>query len=123
MSKMESLWLNSKGKLRRFFSKLLIAMQLYPIIAPSVLAGAGNIEETNIVIPFSSEAQRFADSTATNGINGIKNTATSMATGAAVTTVEEWLSYFGTAQINLNVDNDGHWDNSSFDFLTPVYEN
>lgn len=91
MSKMESLWLNSKGKLRRFFSKLLIAMQLYPIIAPSVLAGAGNIEETNIVIPFSSEAQRFADSTATNGINGIKNTATSMATGAAVTTVEEWL--------------------------------
>ncbi len=123
MSKMESLWLNSKGKLRRFFSKLLIVMQLYPIIAPSVLAGAGNIEETNIVIPFSSEAQRFADSTATNGINGIKNTATSMATGAAVTTVEEWLSYFGTAQINLNVDNDGHWDNSSFDFLTPVYEN
>ncbi|WP_336220730.1 inverse autotransporter beta domain-containing protein, partial [Citrobacter amalonaticus] len=46
-----------------------------------------------------------------------------MVTGAAATSVQEWLNQFGTAQIKLNVDNDGNWDDSSFDFLAPLYDN
>ncbi|MGN7790364.1 inverse autotransporter beta domain-containing protein [Enterobacter sp. 22452] len=46
-----------------------------------------------------------------------------MATGAAVTSVQEWLSHFGTAEVKLNIDNDGNWDNSSIDFLASLYKN
>nr|WP_050764978.1 inverse autotransporter beta-barrel domain-containing protein [Citrobacter youngae] len=58
-----------------------------------------------------------------NGSNGLKSTATSMATGAAANSVEEWLSHFGTAEVNLNTDENGNWDNSSIDFLAPLYDN
>ena len=54
---------------------------------------------------------------------GLKQTATNMATDAATTTFENWFSEFGTAQIELNVDNNGNWDDSAIDLLTPIYDN
>ena len=46
-----------------------------------------------------------------------KSGAAHLATDAASNSAEEWLNKFGTARISLNVDRDGTWDNSSFDFL------
>ncbi|WP_186435626.1 inverse autotransporter beta domain-containing protein, partial [Xenorhabdus innexi] len=37
--------------------------------------------------------------------------------------VQEWLSQFGTAKINLSVDRKGKLDNSSLDLLFPFYDN
>ncbi|WP_261373857.1 inverse autotransporter beta domain-containing protein [Yersinia massiliensis] len=36
--------------------------------------------------------------------------------------VQGWLNQFGTAQIQLNVDDDFNLDNSALDFLAPLYE-
>ncbi|KAA1181336.1 adhesin, partial [Photorhabdus heterorhabditis] len=35
---------------------------------------------------------------------------------------QKWLSQFGTAKINLNVDHHGHLDESSVDLLVPFYD-
>ncbi|MGR7464430.1 inverse autotransporter beta domain-containing protein, partial [Klebsiella aerogenes] len=50
------------------------------------------------------------------------NVAGSMATGAASSAVQEWLSQFGTARVDLNVDDKFHLDDSSLDFLFPLYD-
>ncbi|WET41226.1 inverse autotransporter beta domain-containing protein [Citrobacter enshiensis] len=49
--------------------------------------------------------------------------ATSVATGYASSSVQQWLSQFGTARVQLNVDENGNWDDSSIDFLAPLYDN
>ncbi|WP_186368626.1 inverse autotransporter beta domain-containing protein [Yersinia alsatica] len=36
--------------------------------------------------------------------------------------VQEWLNQFGTARIQLNVDDDFNLDNSALDFLVPLYD-
>ncbi|WP_187654694.1 inverse autotransporter beta domain-containing protein [Xenorhabdus sp. PB62.4] len=43
----------------------------------------------------------------------------STATGEA----QKWLSQFGTAKINFSMDRKGKLDNSSIDFLLPLYDN
>ncbi|MHC5178870.1 inverse autotransporter beta domain-containing protein, partial [Serratia rhizosphaerae] len=50
------------------------------------------------------------------------NVAGSMVAGAASSAVEDWLSQFGTAQVDLNVDDKFHLDDSSVDFLIPIYD-
>lgn len=74
-------------------------------------------------VPYSDTFSSLASTVSSNGSDGLKNMATNAATGAAASTVEEWLSRFGTARVNLSVDNDGHWDQSSVDLLTPLYDN
>jgi len=71
-------------------------------------------------LPYSALMSGTANTLASrNSASGVTN----MATGAAASSAEEWLNHFGTAQVNLNVDNKGNWDNSSFDFLAPLYDN
>ncbi|EOY5724080.1 invasin domain 3-containing protein [Enterobacter cloacae] len=48
--------------------------------------------------------------------------ARSMATGALNGTVQDWLSKFGTAKVSLSVDDNGRLDNSSLDWLVPLYD-
>ena len=48
--------------------------------------------------------------------------AKSMATGATVSTVEQWLGQFGTAKAKLNLDDDFTLDGSSLDVLLPLYD-
>src|SRR5471032_1864404 len=43
-------------------------------------------------------------------------------TGAASSTVEEWLSQFGTARVQLNLDDKFKAEGSEADLLVPVYE-
>ncbi|MGN7792792.1 inverse autotransporter beta domain-containing protein, partial [Enterobacter mori] len=47
--------------------------------------------------------------------------ATSMARSYATDTVEHWLQQFGTAEVKINVDEHGNFDDSSIDLLAPVY--
>ncbi|WP_436910414.1 inverse autotransporter beta domain-containing protein, partial [Enterobacter kobei] len=45
-----------------------------------------------------------------------------MATEKTASTVQEWLSQFGTARVELSVDDKFRLDNSSVDFLYPFYD-
>lgn len=51
--------------------------------------------------------------------NGLINKATTQASSSA----EQWLSHFGTAKVQLNVDQNGNWDESAIDLLMPLYDN
>lgn len=44
------------------------------------------------------------------------------ASGIAANNIEDWLQQFGTARIQLSVDNRGSWANSSADWLLPLYD-
>lgn len=48
--------------------------------------------------------------------------ARSMASGAAGSQAQQWLSRFGTAQVSLSLDENGSLDNSALDWLVPVYD-
>ncbi|MBJ3590099.1 inverse autotransporter beta domain-containing protein [Salmonella enterica subsp. enterica serovar Saintpaul] len=48
--------------------------------------------------------------------------ATGAATGAAITTAQDWLGQFGTSRVELNLDDDFSLDESSVDFLYPFYD-
>ncbi|EMP8907067.1 inverse autotransporter beta domain-containing protein, partial [Klebsiella variicola] len=48
--------------------------------------------------------------------------ARSMASGAANDAVQQWLSKFGTVRANISLDEHGSLDNSSVDWLAPVYD-
>ncbi|MEV4978512.1 inverse autotransporter beta domain-containing protein, partial [Enterobacter ludwigii] len=49
--------------------------------------------------------------------------ATGLATHELSSSTEQWLNNFGTARIQLNIDDHGKWDHSSFDFLYPLFDN
>lgn len=53
----------------------------------------------------------------------LTSAAVQTATDATASGVENWLNQFGTARINLNVDDHGHWQDSAFDYLLPFYDN
>lgn len=48
---------------------------------------------------------------------------TTRVTSQTANTIEEWLSHFGTARVQLSVDQNGNWDKSSVDLLSPLYDN
>lgn len=75
------------------------------------------------VNPFSDTLSRTASTLASTESNGAAGAAASAASSYASSSVEGWLSQFGTARVQLNVDNNGNWDDSSFDFLLPFYDN
>lgn len=47
----------------------------------------------------------------------------SKATDTANSSVQEWLSQFGTASVKLNLDSQNSLDGSEIDWLAPVYDN
>ncbi|WP_246840018.1 inverse autotransporter beta domain-containing protein, partial [Hafnia sp. HMSC23F03] len=65
----------------------------------------------------------LASALSSNGTDGIASTAKSTATGYASSSAQQWLSQFGTARVQLNVDDNGNWDDSAIDFLAPLYDN
>ncbi|MEA9390509.1 inverse autotransporter beta domain-containing protein [Acerihabitans sp. TG2] len=48
--------------------------------------------------------------------------ARSTASGKVSEAAENWLSQFGTARLQFNVNNDGHLDGSALDLLVPLYD-
>lgn len=71
-------------------------------------------------LPYAASMTSMA--TALSGSNAA-GMATSAATGYASSSAEKWLSQFGTARVNLSVDDNGRWDQSSLDLLIPLYDN
>lgn len=51
------------------------------------------------------------------------DSARSLAVGAASSELQQWMSQYGTARIQLNMDRHGSWSHSSGDLLFPVYDN
>jgi adhesin/invasin len=51
------------------------------------------------------------------------DSARSLAVGEASAGLQQWLSDFGTARIQLNMDRHGSWSHSSGDLLFPLYDN
>ncbi|MBI6550168.1 inverse autotransporter beta domain-containing protein [Xenorhabdus lircayensis] len=63
----------------------------------------------------SSSPSQLADQAKSYALGKLNSTVSSEA--------HKWLSQFGTAKINLSLDRKGKLDNSSLDFLLPLYDN
>ncbi|WP_312269970.1 Ig-like domain-containing protein [Pseudescherichia sp.] len=74
-------------------------------------------------MPGSDTLSTTASALSSTGSDGLKGAAASAATGYAASSAQDWLSQFGTAKVKLNVDDNGNWDDSSLDFLLPLYDN
>lgn len=76
--------------------------------------------------PFADSADTLADIGSAlsqdNSTNAVSGMARSAATGALNNSVEQWLSQFGTARVQLNVDEKFRANGSEADLLVPLYE-
>ncbi|WP_330985363.1 MULTISPECIES: Ig-like domain-containing protein [Enterobacterales] len=81
-----------------------------------------NTDKTATPLPYESTMSGVAGSLSSSGAEGIKEMAVNATTGYASDAVQKWLAGYGTARVQLNVDQNGNWDNSSFDFLAPLYD-
>ncbi|EAZ4877116.1 molybdenum cofactor biosynthesis protein, partial [Salmonella enterica] len=117
-----SFFLSLKSKLI-IWSQIVLQI-LFPLftVFPVHSAPATTTKETTAAMPYSQELSTLASSTA-SGTDGAKSAATGMATSAAASSVQQWLSQFGTARVQLNVDDNGNWDDSAVDLLVPLYDN
>jgi len=85
--------------------------------APAVSATAPD------ALPASATLSTVATSLSSSGAAGLTGSARTAAAGYAASSAQTWLNQFGTARIQLNVDENGNWDDSAFDFLAPLYDN
>ncbi|ELY2509728.1 inverse autotransporter beta domain-containing protein [Cronobacter sakazakii] len=104
------------------WAQILLQIAFPLLVLPAHASSGPGATETDMS-DASTLSASLASSAAQNGADAMKNTATHLATTHAASTVEEWLSHFGTAQVTLDVDDNGNWDNSAFDFLAPLYDN
>ncbi|WET41338.1 Ig-like domain-containing protein [Citrobacter enshiensis] len=74
-------------------------------------------------LPYGDTMSSLASSLSSNSAEGVASSAKSVATGYASSSAQQWLSQFGTARVQLNVDDNGNWDDSAIDFLAPLYDN
>ena len=109
----------------RCIAWLQIVLQL--LIPYFVSVPAYSQPSPNDVLPESESMSTLASSLASNDMHESLSEAQgyliSGATSAASSQVQAWLSQFGTARVQLNVDQNGNWDNSAIDFLLPLYDN
>lgn len=101
----------------------IVIQALVPLgIAFSVRA---NLEESASQvqdIPFTNMLSSTAEGLATGSSDSMKTIGTSMATVAASSSAEQWLNQFGTAKVQLSMDSDGSWGQSSVDLFTTLFE-
>lgn len=72
------------------------------------------------VLPYSSAMRQGAQILASGNVS---DSARSLAVGTVSGEFQQWLSQFGTARIQLDMDRYGHWNHSSGDLLVPLYDN
>ncbi|MHA6306824.1 Ig-like domain-containing protein [Hafnia paralvei] len=133
-----------KNNIFRFFTWLQIFLQVtFPLVSviphnataqsstsaeispsPFSVDRNENSSVTDIAaLPYGDTMSSLASALSSNGTDGIASTAKSTATGYASSSAQQWLSQFGTARVQLNVDDNGNWDDSAIDFLAPLYDN
>lgn len=98
---------------------LPVALSLSASVRAAELAQNTRSVDKNNTSPYSSQMAQAA--TALSSGNATAAGA-NMASGYAGDSVEKWLSQFGTARVQLNVDDKGNWDDSAIDFLAPLYD-
>jgi len=109
---------------RKVIAWLLIVLQLsFPLINIPFAAAT----QPNSVLPESdvltSTATALAGNNSQNLQQQVQSGLINRATSEASSSAEQWLQRFGTARVQLNVDQNGNWDQSSFDLLAPLYDN
>lgn len=104
----------------------LVAMQcIFPVLsfASSGVHTTSSTTDAPDAVAWSSQLASVAQDMSNSNDAAFKTAATDMATSASASTVQEWLDHFGTARVQLNVDANGDWGDSSLDYLLPVYDN
>ncbi|MCP2006255.1 UNVERIFIED_ORG: adhesin/invasin [Buttiauxella agrestis ATCC 33320] len=81
-----------------------------------------NTDKNTAPLPYESTLSGVASSLSSSGAEGMKGMAINATTSYTSDAVQKWLAGYGTARVQLNVDQDGSWDNSSFDFLAPLHD-
>ncbi len=83
-------------------------------------AGAEEGEQAKKIAEYASQTGSFL----TNGANrdAAELRAQSMATSQAGAALQQWLSHFGTARVQLNMDRRGNWSHTNGDLLVPLYD-
>lgn len=101
----------------------LIATQVLTIFSPVSATETLTDEHSPPASPFSSDRVASAASTlgASAQSGSLSDTATGLAAGQAAASIQDWLSQFGTAQVNLRMDSDFSLKDSSADVLVPLY--
>lgn len=119
------MWLRHRGAVSALLILVQIITQVFlPLFAVLPANAAQSITADNPeYLPNSGMLNSVATTLSSNHSDGIKSTVKGMATGKAASTAEEWLNQFGTARVNIAVDDDGKWDDSSLDLFTPLYDN
>lgn len=114
--------------IKKTTSGLLILTQLLPVWHP--LAHAALPTPSLTTDSQNNTENRFSVATMATGAalqaddqsGALKNLALGHFSGAANSEVQAWLSQFGTARVQLNVDTKGNLGNSALDFLLPLYD-
>lgn len=118
--------------IKKTTSGLLILTQLLPVWHP--LANAtlqtSSFNKTRTTDSQNNAEGRLSAATMAAGAalqaedqsGALKNLALGHFSGAASSEVQAWLSQFGTARVQLSVDTQGRWNDSSVDFLLPLYD-
>lgn len=114
--------------IKKTTSGLLILTQLLPVWHP--LAHAALPTPSLTTDSQNNAENRFSAATMATGTalqaddqsEALKNLALGHVSGAANSEVQAWLSQFGTARVQLNVDTKGNWGDSALDFLLPLYD-
>ncbi|WP_313573157.1 Ig-like domain-containing protein [Pseudescherichia sp.] len=105
----------------------IFSLTTYPVSASFLLSHPTTTstepQADSATLPGSDTLSTTASALSSSGTDGVKGAAASAAAGYAASSAQDWLSQFGTAKVKLNVDDNGNWDDSSLDFLLPLYDN
>jgi len=105
----------------------IFSLTTYPVSASFLLSQPTTTstepQADSATLPGSDTLSTTASALSSSGTDGVKGAAASAAAGYAASSAQDWLSQFGTAKVKLNVDDNGNWDDSSLDFLLPLYDN
>lgn len=126
-----------KLKTRKIFACIQIVLQLLPpstllYLSPAFNASAENVKSTQEQQPAnnsdqneSSVAQAAVQAgsllSSDNATAALGSAVVSAATGKAASSVQEWLSQFGTARVNISTDEHFTLSDSDLDLLVPLY--
>ncbi|CAM3762434.1 MAG TPA: invasin/intimin [Salmonella bongori] len=98
---------------------LPVALSISASVRAAELSQSARSVDKNNTSPYSSQMTQAATALSSGNVT---TAGANMASGYAGDSVEKWLSQFGTARVQLNVDDKGNWDDSAIDFLAPLYD-
>lgn len=126
-----------KAKIRKLLAGIQIVLQLLPpssliYISPVFNANAQEIKSSSEKQPANKSSQSTSDVAQTavqagsllssdNAADALGNAVVSAAAGKAASSVQEWLSQFGTARVNISADEHLNLNDSDLDLLIPLY--